>query len=122
MLLATVVNASSQTRVADQLLRMLKAGNIADGCQNGHREHHAEARDLHQEDHLRGPRLAIAQAGQFLMNCFFVRTEMLQDDQVLFDLKTDHAGKFLLLPPRTVLFAEQLALGRNQIETMDEAL
>ncbi len=122
MFLTTVVNTGTDASIADQVLGMLEAGNIANGREHSHGEDDAQARDLHEKDHIFSPRIAITKAGQFLMDGFFVSSQMSQDEQVLLDLKAHHRREILLLPPGEVLFGEKLAFGWDEIEAVDETV
>ena len=122
MFQATVMNTSTETSITDQVLSVHEASDVADGRKHGHGENHAEAGDLHKEDHVVGPGVAVAEAGQFLMDGFFVCGEMLKNEQILLDLKVHHGGEILLLPPGEIDFREKRALRGYQVEAVDETV
>jgi len=122
MFLTTVVNPRAKASIADQVLGMFKAEDVADSRENGHRKDNAEARDLHEEDHIISPGLAVAQAGQLLMNGFFMSGEMFKDEQILVNLKADDGRELLMLPPGAIIFGEKRAIRGNEIKAVDEAV
>jgi hypothetical protein len=114
------MDPGTNSGIANQFVRTCKAVDVANGRQNGHRDHHADPRQLHEANGIPTPCFSQALFSQLLVDFRFVFLDLLQQGNFLTDLQLLQRRDLLL--PSPPFPAKQALFRQHQIVAVQQTL